>query len=173
MNLDEETVAKLTSLVVFLARYGQNFERTLRFGPMQPGDNRDPDLLRADLSTFVLQKSRIVVVPIVKRSGESDSDEETNYDGYLLWENGDYSMEIRHERDEFQVSVIREVIRNSGYVTTFDQVVEICSNLDAGDFSGAMRILFASYNGIARSVQSLDKIVHSSATRSTISVLEQ
>ena len=64
------------------------------------------------------------------------------------------------------------VIRNSGYVTSFNQVLDICARLDEVDFLTAMRILFASHAGQTRSEKDLDLIARTSVVQSTISALE-
>jgi hypothetical protein len=195
--VDEEARAKLTALIIFASRYGQNIERRIRLGEAA-ADITDPRLLMTTLEKHMFQGAEIVMnavqMPVFEldddESGEQgDSSEEThteepgcNYDGYLLWENGDFTVEIRPEGTEFQVIVLRHVfseddqdevvIRNSGYVTSFNQVLDICARLDEVDFLTAMRILFASYAGQTRSEKDLDLIARTSVVQSTISALE-
>lgn len=193
MDTTNETCEKLTALIIFASRYGQNIERKIRLGENET-EITNPHLLMLALEKHVFQGAEIVMkavkTPVFDESGDTDDEAEESttetsactYDGYLLWENGDFTVEIRPEGSEFQVIVLRHVfsledqdeviIRNSGYVTSFNQVLDICARLEEVDFLTAMRILFASYAGVTRSEQDLDLLSRASVVRSSISALE-
>jgi hypothetical protein len=187
MNYDDETREKLTKLITFASLHGQNIERSMRFG-VATSDSTDPHSLTTELQKHVFKGAEIVVKSIKKpvfdtnssddEDGEEQEETERTYDGYLLCETGDFDIEIRPEGTEFQVIVWRpgqsheDTVRNSGYVTSHAQVVDICAKLEKVDFLGAMRILFASYAGMTRSSSVLDTLAKASLFRSTISALE-
>lgn len=172
-EVDDSVRTSLRDLVLRLSPYGQNMERFLFLGEAR---DIDPPFVLSRLEKCNLPGGMLVGRK-VKTAVEIDEDE-TIYvdvpDYHLFWEDGEYCVEIRPEENAFQVIVWREndAIRNSGYVTSFEQVVSLCENLEKGDFLAAMRILFATYGEKIRTSAELETVARNSITQNTISGVE-
>jgi hypothetical protein len=122
---------------------------------------------------------------------EDTEDEEKSehriYDGHLLWECDNYSVEVRPDakeikmgRDVFRVKVIHKPhlqVQNSGHLYDLHKVEDLCHFLKDDQFEEAMTLLFKTYGGGSRNRQErnsedLESIVSESWVRTTISGLE-